>query len=464
MDVDYKKDLHHNYMVLSEIENSRAEPYCIKMLSIVQIEGLLPAERRTIDNLVLFYYDISGKQSISNLFDKATLSCHRVKQLILHIIFTIEKTYEYLLVEDDFVLTPEFVYMDVKTDAPYLCYLQGYQKDVKNQISSFIEYLMNKVDYNDKEAVLLIYSLYALSKEEGFTFDHLQDVLLKQNDVVQTPKRKGLEEDSAQEMQIGETGKGKEQKEEVKPIKRPIIPIMMEKLVGEEEVSCFPIKTYLYTAACILGGVLVLVLGILTKIIYNSFGNRIDYSKLFALLLLILCVIGYLLRKIWDKKNQITKIVMKQEYIDPRIENENEKENLQPSYQDERINTTNANKSEEIGDDNPTCILNEALNTPSFVLKPLDTAKYNSILITQFPFFIGKLKKNVDYCLEKDVVSRYHAKITMEQEGYYITDLNSTNGTYLNKEELQTYQKKEIKPGDEIAFANIKFLFLLQDD
>jgi pSer/pThr/pTyr-binding forkhead associated (FHA) protein len=66
----------------------------------------------------------------------------------------------------------------------------------------------------------------------------------------------------------------------------------------------------------------------------------------------------------------------------------------------------------------------------------------------------------VDYCLEKDVVSRFHAKITKEQEQYYITDLNSMNGTFVNQELLQIYQKKEIKFGDEIAFANIRYQFL----
>jgi len=487
MDVEYKKDLHHNYMVITEKENSKAEKFCIKMLSIVSIEGLLKMDRRTIDNQVLYYYDISAKQSIHILLDKSVLSYEIVKQLFSRIIITIEKAYEYLLLEDDFVLTPEFIYMEVTTDTPYLCYLSGYQKNIKDQISSFIEYIMNKVDYNDKEAVLLIYSLYAASKEAGFTFGRLQEALQKQNNPVQITKWKGSEEESCGEMLTGGISKKKELKEKEleekvwkeknlngkeKAIIKPVIPVMMEKLVGEEEVACFPIKTYLLTAACILGGVLVLALGILTKAIYNSFGNRIDYSKLFALILLVLCVIGYLLRKIWDKKNQITKIITKQEYINPSIVNDYV--NMQSTNQEERIKDEKvaskasiellSREDEEKDDYNPTCILNQNLESSFFILKSINTAQYEDILITQFPFFIGKLKKNVDYCLEKDTVSRYHAKITKEQEGYYITDLNSTNGTFLNKESLQTYQKEKIKQGDEIAFANIKFLFIMQEE
>jgi preprotein translocase subunit SecY len=86
---------------------------------------------------------------------------------------------------------------------------------------------------------------------------------------------------------------------------------------------------------------------------------------------------------------------------------------------------------------------------------PVETIK-----IFHFPFFIGKLKKNVDYCLVNDVVSRYHTKITKEDDTFFIMDLNSTNGTFLNGEALPTYQKKELRLGDEIALANIKFLFI----
>jgi pSer/pThr/pTyr-binding forkhead associated (FHA) protein len=121
-------------------------------------------------------------------------------------------------------------------------------------------------------------------------------------------------------------------------------------------------------------------------------------------------------------------------------------------------------KEDKVDEDgyNPTCILNEELQSPSYLLKPYDPNQYETITMSQFPFFIGKLKKNVDYCLENDIVSRYHAKITKELDGYYITDLNSTNGTFLNSESLLTYQKKALKPGDEIAFANIKYQFVVQ--
>jgi hypothetical protein len=258
-----------------------------------------------------------------------------------------------------------------------------------------------------------------------------------------------------------------------KPSGNTKIPVMKEKVVDEKEITCFPFKTYLYTAACAVGSLVLLSLCIRAKIIFNTFGNRIDYSKLFVLLLILLCIDGYLMKRVWDKKNRITRIVARKEYIDPGMNQEayfpeaafrpeKSQPDIVPVYS-AGLNSDKEAVQEEESKDNMTCVLND-VQALSFMLKPLDTARYETIPVTQFPFFIGKLKKNTDYCLEHNAVSRYHAKLSKEQDRYYITDLNSTNGTFLNKEALNSYEKREIKPGDEIAFANIKFLFIIRQE
>ena len=476
MEVEYKRDIHHNYMVIKENEDMVADQYCIKMLSYHSVEGILPLERRSIDNQSLFYYDITAKQALNNLFDKIALPYQRVKSLFVNMIAIIERAGDYLLIEDDFILMPEYVFIDVTMDTPFLCYRSGYRKDIKEQMSSFIEYIMNKVDYKDDEAVLLIYSLYMASKEEGFTFHHLLTILQKQNDKpVMDSNQKGT--DFPPEFIPHNSSLLKEQQDK----KIPAIPMMMEKLLGEKEVQYYEPKTYIFTAACILGGALIVSVSFLSKIIFNSMGNRIDLSKLFALLLILLCVEGYLLAKIWDKKNQITKIIAKEEYVDPQLEKENinihaplrqgGREERKQQYSSllcdkEDVKNKEYPKSVEIMQNrlecNPTCLLSEMSETPRYILASSDEIKYESIEITEFPFFIGKIKKNVDYCLDNNAVSRYHAKLTCDQGQFFITDLNSTNGTFLNKEALKTYQRKEVAIGDEIAFANLKYRFLLQ--
>lgn len=530
MDVEFKKDLHHTYMVISQNEFSKEENYCIKLLKTNSLPGMIKLEQRSVDNSVTFYYDITAKQTLNNLLEKSVMSCDQINQLFTRIIDTIERGYEFLLNENDFILEPEFIFLDLASNQPYLCYLPGHHKSVKEQMSRFIEYIMNKVDYNDKDAVLIVYNLYGACREEGYTFHHLMKILqgkytrpeigksirrtkvetevsiektikstIEKSDRLNLDKEKPEKEKSDKKRysldQVDQDRLGTETCPKTK-IEDVSYPIMLEKITGEQETNCYPYRTYLYTVICVLLTTLLLTLSFKAKIVYNSLGSRIEYSKLFALLLIVLGGTGYLLNKIWDKKNKISKIIKKQEYIDPRIDSSKQgflklskiaannvmKQNFQaktagkgrtedkyhdhiksrveikPLISSSRLDVPDTAEKEE---HNSTCLLNDAIKDGCY-LKPVDDSEYETIKIKEFPFFIGKLKKNVDYCLENNAVSRYHAKITKDQDNYYLTDLNSTNGTFLNNEILPTYQKKEMKPGDEIRFANINYVFINQ--
>ena len=76
---------------------------------------------------------------------------------------------------------------------------------------------------------------------------------------------------------------------------------------------------------------------------------------------------------------------------------------------------------------------------------------------------IGTSKGNADICLDEcRVVSRRHARISCEQEQYYLEDLGSKNGTYLNGIELEADTPVLLKDKTVIRFANQEFLFLLE--
>lgn len=59
-----------------------------------------------------------------------------------------------------------------------------------------------------------------------------------------------------------------------------------------------------------------------------------------------------------------------------------------------------------------------------------------------------------------DTVSRIHAKITKEEDSYYIEDMNSTNGTYCNGELLNYKEKTLLQKNDRIAFAKELYRFV----
>ena len=69
---------------------------------------------------------------------------------------------------------------------------------------------------------------------------------------------------------------------------------------------------------------------------------------------------------------------------------------------------------------------------------------------------IGRAGTNV-ICLKDDRISRNHALIKKEQDGYTISDLQSSNGTYVNGRPVSS--PVMIKPGDAIVLGNITLSF-----
>ena len=51
---------------------------------------------------------------------------------------------------------------------------------------------------------------------------------------------------------------------------------------------------------------------------------------------------------------------------------------------------------------------------------------------------------------EGDYVSRRHAQLTKEREGYFVTDLGSSNGTTVNGQPLVPHQARLLRNGDRI--------------
>ena len=85
----------------------------------------------------------------------------------------------------------------------------------------------------------------------------------------------------------------------------------------------------------------------------------------------------------------------------------------------------------------------------------------DKIRINKAEFIIGKEKAKVDYCISNNnSISRKHAKIKVRAGKCYISDLGSTNCTYINGTKLNPNQEVALIPGDKIKFSNEEFEFI----
>ena len=86
--------------------------------------------------------------------------------------------------------------------------------------------------------------------------------------------------------------------------------------------------------------------------------------------------------------------------------------------------------------------------------------KKDLIKISEFPFLIGRSEDQVNLVIDESTISRLHVRITMLESEYFIEDLNSTNGTFINNERINSYTRIRMQRGDKVEFARIPYRFI----
>lgn len=83
-----------------------------------------------------------------------------------------------------------------------------------------------------------------------------------------------------------------------------------------------------------------------------------------------------------------------------------------------------------------------------------------TISVNKPVFRLGKERSYVDYFVaNNNAVSRSHADIITRTDKYFVTDLNSTNCTFINNQPLAANTEVEINDGDKLKLGNEEFEF-----
>ena len=113
-------------------------------------------------------------------------------------------------------------------------------------------------------------------------------------------------------------------------------------------------------------------------------------------------------------------------------------------------------QKENTEDGETRCLTQEEFEDPLY-LASLEPGQYPDIILSQFPAVLGKKRDQVDIWLGSESVSRIHAKLEKREGSFYITDLNSMNGTFVNGERLRPREQREIRRGDGIFLATLRY-------
>ncbi|MBQ4045599.1 MAG: FHA domain-containing protein, partial [Lachnospiraceae bacterium] len=85
--------------------------------------------------------------------------------------------------------------------------------------------------------------------------------------------------------------------------------------------------------------------------------------------------------------------------------------------------------------------------------------KRPDIMLKNRSNIIGKVREAVDVCIEGQGISRIHAKLAFSDGNCFLTDLGSTNGTYVNGSRIEQGERHQLEEGDEIRFADAGYVY-----
>ncbi len=118
-----------------------------------------------------------------------------------------------------------------------------------------------------------------------------------------------------------------------------------------------------------------------------------------------------------------------------------------------------AEKEEKTNTSFPTEYIGEKGKTGKGILKYMGCDGEQDFEIEEFPFVLGTQQDYVNGVIHAGSVSRIHAKIVMENAVYYVEDLNSTNGTFVNEKEVNYKAPEPLFPKDHLWIADQEWVF-----
>ena len=173
MKISYRREMKHNYLIIDP-EELNWKNYECSMLEENSVEGVLNFQLRRVDDEVRFYYEITSRQPLSRLLENQAVRTEEIRRLVLGISSVLDRMEPYLLREGCILLEPDYIYVEPESFRVWLCLVPGLDRDFPEDYGKWLEYLLGKVDHQDKESVVLVYGMYQETRKENYG---MEDVL-----------------------------------------------------------------------------------------------------------------------------------------------------------------------------------------------------------------------------------------------------------------------------------------------
>ncbi len=472
---EYMFDGEKSYLVVSVPVYSEIKHYQLEMLERNNIEPLIPLTVQRFNEELRLYYEITSKIPIERVLKHRRINAEGFEYIVMQFARLPNELKDFLLDISFAVFDKSYIFCDPLTMKLYFLYIPI--PACESEPDSFRQFLKK----------LIIDDINLMDESSGNLLKRLLDVLK-----LETFNAEIL----AKTIITDETGKKEEPV--MKPVKEETVFRQSQYAVKERNDRIktpdtnrrtaielkYPLSSYLITA--FLNAIMAAVL-----ILSFAFGKNDDAVSKFLGIVLVTAAVNYFavtrlfskdkkIQNTSDKSSNNKRYVNQSIKIVPKISGFK-----QNRLSDNESAATMAQNDSKTGCEMPekpmkkyianektgrlyrseidnsgcfnTVILGKRTGNVPF-LQSLSNPM-NKIIIDKNSILIGRLQGSVDYVIDNRAVGKIHAEIVKKGEEYYIIDLNSVNGTFVNDERIVCNTETMIKNGDKIMFANEVYTF-----
>lgn len=514
----YESGINGSFLVVSTSKDENIIEFQVNMLKKNPNNHILPLDIRRNNDRINIYYNVTSKLSLSQYIKLRQVGKTELIDIFSGIVRTLLGSKGYLLSDSSFLLDEDYIFINPDTRCVSLVYLPVKLKnDIVKSLKDFaVNFVVYSANINEEKGESFLPQFISFLKKDTFSIIDF-DKFLKEMKRLAAKEESDLKEPS--EVKIKETSSEnkniRQNKEEFFKQSRPKVEIPKPKTVdpkkneadskGKSIINDLSIKPNIVIGALIQTAIVAVNLFLIFSGKLDSLGSD-KISTVFGLLL-ISVAISYFIWKNVLKINFISEKNLKNSSVnDSKTENKpkvnipsvkslekpqrirnNQKVQKVPNARkidsEETLKPHNARNlaseetlkphsarrivSEEtlkppviIGNVNETVLLKSSeMKRPR--LQILKDSGIEEIVINKPSFIIGRLVGQVDYVHSNNAIGKVHAEIITREGRYYLKDLNSKNGTYINGKRMDSNKEYEIKNNDRLTLANSEFVFIV---
>ena len=478
MEIRYYKEQQHNFMVIKQTESESQAAYHSKMLKSRKMDHLLKVNERIVNGDKYNYYDITSKLSLKQLLGSRSLSMSDITPFMDDLRGACKEIDNYLLDTARLVLDPDMIfYSHVKEKYYFLYNISTPVEESEHDIGLLMDYLLDKADSDDESASDLIYSLYEQYEKGILDVWGMLDIYDnyaaagKKNDDSRNRSVSSIRGSSFSDLTAPDT-----------PSDLKADPYFVYDNNDGPVPDPVPMPSPLPPAASAqsparkTAPIIIAVIGILGLVACVTIRMLLKLDPDEELIWLAGTIVSILLSAagiIWfvissGKKNQTEpQPDSVAAFSDPANCPDIHMEDFIASPSRSARPVSSGSKQEHLNEDiedvyappieGQTVFFDGTSESGTYKLYALDRKNKKHIELTHLPVTIGKLNGYVDFVIDHPSISRMHAKLDMQGDRLMLSDLNSTNGVYLNGMRLSPNEVREIEEGDEIRFGSLNY-------